>query len=104
MSGNDRIATKAMKEMYAKVTPDDFVEFLNEKGRNGKDTMCHYCQSGEIGVFPSPDGKMAAMVASPIPDGGRLAIWSYVAVCSNCGHLLLFSATVVARYLQSKKS
>lgn len=104
MSDNDRIASEESKARYSKVSPQDFVGFLNEKGSNGIDTKCLYCQSGEISVFPSPDGKMAAMVSSPIPDGSGLAIWSYVASCTNCGHLLFFSASFVSKYVELKKS
>lgn len=104
MSENERIASEETKARYSKVSPHDFVDFLNEKGSNGKNTKCLYCHTGEISVFPSPDGKMAAMVSSPIPDGSGLAIWSYVASCTNCGHLLFFSASLVSKYVESKNS
>jgi hypothetical protein len=104
MSDNERIATSETKALYAQVTPQDVVDFLNEKGRSGEHTTCNYCGIGDIGVFPSPDGKTAAMVSSPIPDGSGLAVWSYITACKNCGNILFFSATQISRYVQSKKS
>lgn len=103
MSDNERIASEEMKAKYSQVTPRDFVEYLNEKGRDGQNTLCGYCGIGEIGVFPSPDGKMAAMVSAPIPDGSGLAVWSYIAACGNCGNLLFFAATKVVNHVLEKK-
>lgn len=101
---NNRVAPDEDKQRYAQVSPQDLVDFLNEKGIHGRDTRCTYCGIGDIAVFPSPDGTMAAIVSSPIPDGSGLAVWSYVTACNNCGNLLFFAANRVSRAVQAKKS
>ena len=90
------VSTGSDKEYQ--VTPQLFMEYLK---RINPDAVCSFC-GGDFGVAADPTGKIAPIVATPVPHVKGLGIWLYTASCVNCGHSIFFNAPFVASQVLEK--
>lgn len=93
---NPRFASPETMEKTLKVTPEEFVNYLNSIAPT---SVCTFC-GGDWGVTASPDGETAALIATPVPNGNGIGVWFFVASCVKCGNSMFFNATRVARTIK----
>lgn len=95
-----RIASSRTQELSSKITAQQFVDYLNQKG---PDVKCSFCGVGEYGVGPNPSGSATALISTPVPDHSGIGVWFFPAACVECGYTILFNASVVTRAIMGNE-
>lgn len=88
-----------MLQLITRVSPNEFVDFLNRISPGNK---CGFCLEGEYGVSSSPDGRHTALVVSPVPTSPGVGLWSFIASCQRCGHIAMFDAARVSKLVRGE--